>query len=48
MDCSCGWRGPLVATFGEGHTPFVEHYKAEATLSDLRAAMAKLIDDKAS
>ena len=27
VDCSCGWRGPVVALFGHGHAPWAEHYK---------------------
>ena len=27
VDCSCGWRGPVVSMFGEGHAPWVEHFK---------------------
>ena len=30
VDCTCGWRGPLVAMFGEGVPPWMEHLK-EAT-----------------
>lgn len=27
VDCSCGWRGPKVPMFGQGHLPWVEHFK---------------------
>lgn len=26
MDCSCGWRGPVVALPGQGHEPWAEHF----------------------
>ena len=27
VDCSCGWKGPKVPMFGQGHKPWVEHFK---------------------
>lgn len=28
VDCSCGWRGPSVAMFGEGQAPWSAHFEA--------------------
>lgn len=30
VDCFCGWKGPKVPMFGQGHKPWTEHFKAEA------------------
>lgn len=26
IDCTCGWRGPLVSTYGEAHQPWAAHF----------------------
>ena len=35
VNCSCGWRGPLVPTFGEGHKPWSEHFGNQTALEAL-------------
>lgn len=30
VDCTCGWRGEIVSTFGEGYRPWVAHFKAHS------------------
>lgn len=35
VNCSCGWRGPLVSMFGEGHIAWVEHFDGMMRLAEL-------------
>lgn len=32
VDCSCGWRGPLVSMFGEGYKPWGDHFNEQKAL----------------